>query len=107
MFAKLCVLIVVAGATASGLLAMRQSRIQARSELAAAHLEIARIERKLQDLRAGIASGVTPDRVQELLARSGAAPGDAILEPIIRQGNPLTVRETGPTLATRAVGQSQ
>lgn len=107
MFAKLCVLIVVAGATASGLLAMRQSRIQARSELAAAHLEIARIERKLQTVRADIAARVTPDRVRDLVGRLDAQrrTPEGLLRPIIRDDEILPLRPARPVAVEHDGGE--
>lgn len=67
MFAKVVALIAVAGCTAAGLLALRQSRIQAASELAAARLQIVGLERELQRVRSEIAERTTPAEIAALI----------------------------------------
>lgn len=60
MFAKLVVLILVVGLGGSGLLAMRQSRLQAAHELTAARLRLRAQDEHLQRLRAQIAEKTAP-----------------------------------------------
>jgi len=60
VFAKLVALILVLGLTGSGLLAMRQSRLQAAHELTAARLRLRQHEETLQRVRAMIAERASP-----------------------------------------------
>lgn len=70
MFGKSVLLIVAVGLSGAGLLALRQARIQAASELAAARLQIAGIERELQRVRAQIADRIAPAEVAAMIDRS-------------------------------------
>lgn len=65
MFAKLVVLILVVGLGGSGLLAMRQSRLQAAHELTAARLRLRAQAEQLQRLRAQIAENTAPSVLRE------------------------------------------
>lgn len=67
MFAKLVALILAFGACGGGLLAMRQSRLQAAHELAESRLRVERHELRIRELRAEIAAGITPERVTEAI----------------------------------------
>ncbi|MEZ6243653.1 MAG: hypothetical protein R3B57_11495 [Phycisphaerales bacterium] len=67
MFAKLVALILGFGACGGGLLAMRQSRLQAAHELAEARLRIERHEMRISELRAQIAERITPEQVRVML----------------------------------------
>ncbi len=71
MFAKLVALILAFGACGGGLLAMRQSRLQAAHELAEARLRIERHDLRVRELRAQIAERITPERVLEALGEQG------------------------------------
>ncbi len=73
MFAKLVALILGFGACGGGLLAMRQSRLQAAHELAEARLRVERHELRVRELRAQIAERITPERVLEILGADNAA----------------------------------
>ena len=75
MFAKLMALIVVLGLAGSGLLAMRQSRLQAAHELTAARLRLRQHEEHLQRVRAMIAERSSPAAAGS--ARRSAAAGQA------------------------------
>lgn len=63
MFAKLVALILAFGACGGGLLAMRQSRLQAAHELAESRLRVERHELRVRELRAQIAARITPEKV--------------------------------------------
>jgi hypothetical protein len=65
VFAKLVVLILVVGLGGSGLLAMRQSRLQAAHELTAARLRLRTQAELLQRLRARIAQSTAPSVLRE------------------------------------------
>jgi len=65
VFAKLVVLILVVGLGGSGLLAMRQSRLQAAHELTAARLRLRAQAEQLQRLRAQIAESTAPSVLRE------------------------------------------
>lgn len=66
MFAKLVVVVIALGACACGLLAMRQSRLQAASELAQVQLRISKLDQELWDLRSEIAGRVTPQHIERM-----------------------------------------
>lgn len=68
MFAKLVALILALGACGGGLLAMRQSRLQAAHELAAARLRLREHDERLLRLKAEIAGRTTPPAIGEKLA---------------------------------------
>lgn len=89
MFAKLAVLIVALGACACTLLALRQSRLQAASEITQAQIRINGLDDRLYTLRAEIATRLAPHELERLT--QGIGP----LKPII-PGEPLPiVREEG------------
>lgn len=69
MFAKLVALILALGACGGGLLAMRQSRLQAAHELAAARLRLREHDERLLRLKAAIAARTTPPEIGQKLAR--------------------------------------
>lgn len=71
MFAKLVAVIFSIGICACALLAMRQSRLQAASEVAQAQLRISELDERLWMLRARIAEGVTPVQVERMAAGLG------------------------------------
>lgn len=77
MFAKLCVLILVFGSCSGGVLAMRQSRLQAAHELAESRLRVREHEQRLRELRAQIAALSNPETVRAMTERSI----DALLRP--------------------------
>jgi len=99
VFAKLVALILGFGACGGGLLAMRQSRLQAAHELAEARLRIERHEMRVRELRAQIAAGITPERVLERLGADEVArmaPGWTARAPLIV---PELIGETHEALA--------
>lgn len=69
MHLKTCFLILALGATACGLLVVRQQRIQTVHELASVSRRIDDLERTRWDLRIAIARATTPQRVETLAAR--------------------------------------
>lgn len=71
MFAKVCCIIVAVGAFGCALLAMRQGRLQAASELTQTQLRISKLDHHLLSLRASIAAGTTPTQVERLAADLG------------------------------------
>jgi hypothetical protein len=70
MTAKLAVVILAFGLMAAGLLSTRQSRLQAGHEVAAARLRIREHDERLLELRARIASRVSPGEVRRLIRES-------------------------------------
>lgn len=71
MFAKLCAVVISIGVVGCTLLALRQSRLQAASELTQAQLRIADHDRRLWQLRADIAERTTPRQIEEMAAALG------------------------------------
>lgn len=71
MFAKICCVIVTVGAFGCALLAMRQGRLQAASELTQTQLRISKLDHRLWALRAEIAAGTTPTAVERMAAGMG------------------------------------
>jgi hypothetical protein len=86
VFAKTCCVIVAVGAFGCALLAMRQARLQAASELTQTQLRISKLDHRLCDLRARIAAGTTPTQVEKLAAGLGEfrpmVPDDGSAEPV-------------------------
>lgn len=77
MFAKLALVILAGCATASGLLALRQSRLVVAHELASIQLRVRDMDERLLAVRADIGRLVTPERVGTMVA------GKAELKPLI------------------------
>ena len=71
MLVKCGMVVLAIGATACGLLTIRQSRLQAASELAQAQLRISTSDEKLWALRSQIAERVTPGNVERMAASVG------------------------------------
>jgi hypothetical protein len=67
MFAKLLVMVLVTGATAAGLLVLRQQRIETAHELAAVHARLLEDERLLWKLQSDIAATCRTDTVRHML----------------------------------------
>lgn len=103
MFAKLVLVIVVAGAAACGLLAMRQARLQAAHELAQVQFRVARHDEALWAARSRIAAMVTPTRVQEIA--SGLGPMRPLLSEPTLTPEPDAVASS-PTDADGVVGRA-
>lgn len=72
MFAKLCAVILALGVVACSLLALRQSRLQAASELTQSQLRIQRLDERLWALRSEIASRVAPEALREFVGERSA-----------------------------------
>ncbi|MEM1329507.1 MAG: hypothetical protein AAGG07_02980 [Planctomycetota bacterium] len=85
MLAKLCVVIIASGCCASGLLTIRQSRIQAAHELTRSRLRILEHERQLQDVRARVAELTRPDALAESLQDPGR------MHPVLEDDCPPTL----------------
>ena len=79
MQAKVAVVIVSIGASACGLLALRQSRLQAAHELTRSQFRIRAADERLWMLRAEIAKRVAPPEVEAMAA------GVDDLKPIVAQ----------------------
>lgn len=111
MFAKLVVLILSLGAIACGLLALRQSRLQAASETAQVQLRISKHDEKLWALRSEIASKVAPQQIERMALDVGPLrpmiPGiPGTFGPLhiaskIDNTSPLDSRQTLPDPGTR------
>lgn len=71
MVAKLSFLIISMGAVACVLLALRQQRIEAVSEMARVHLRIMESDRGVAQLRTEIASHIEPKRIESLALAMG------------------------------------
>ncbi len=71
MFVKVAVVVLSLGAFAAGLLSLRQSRLQVASEVTQSQLRIEQADRRLWQLRAAIASRVTPQAVEDLAKQAG------------------------------------
>lgn len=94
MLVKCGMVVLAIGATACGLLTLRQSRLQAASELAQAQLRIGTSDEKLWALRSQIAERVTPGNVERMAASVG--PLKPISAPPMRRPSP---GDAMPTLA--------
>lgn len=79
---KLIALVLIAAATAAGLLAVRQRRVDAAHDLARVQAAIAEHDQALWRLRLDIAARVRPEDVRELASRLGG------LTPILKQNCP-------------------
>jgi septal ring factor EnvC (AmiA/AmiB activator) len=99
VFAKLCLLILVFGSCSGGVLAMRQSRLQAAHELAESRLRVREHEQRLRELRAQIASLSNPERVRELGARAIDASLTPSQDTLIELEPPLIFDETHEAFA--------
>jgi hypothetical protein len=91
MFAKLMLIITVAGATACALLVIRQQRIDTFHEISLAHQRLLVHERTLWQLRAEIAQRCRPSQVRLVMNRLGgewvpipAAPAPPVHQPPIQ-----------------------
>lgn len=67
MFVKLIILILALGSTGVTVLSVRQSRLVASNEMTQSRMRIRALERKTMDLRAQIASKITPSHIQTML----------------------------------------
>ncbi|MFK7759309.1 MAG: hypothetical protein AB8C13_05115 [Phycisphaerales bacterium] len=67
MFVKLIILILALGSTGVTVLSVRQSRLVASNEMTQSRMRIRALERTTMDLRAQIASKITPSQIQSLL----------------------------------------
>lgn len=83
MFAKLVALILALGACGGGLLAMRQSRLQAAHELTAARLRLREHDERLLRLKAEIAERTTPPSVGWMLEEARLSNAVGPLDPVI------------------------
>ncbi|MFI4897526.1 MAG: hypothetical protein ACIARR_06850 [Phycisphaerales bacterium JB059] len=99
MFAKLCLLILVFGSCSGGVLAMRQSRLQAAHELAESRLRVREHEQRLRELRAQIAALSNPERVRELGARAIEAGLTPSQDTLIELEAPVLFDETHEAFA--------
>ncbi len=98
MFAKIVAIIVALGVVGCALLALRQSRLQAASELAQAQLRMQEHDARLWKLRARIAARVSPAEVERLAAALGP------MAPMIAVGPEDGLEESRPIAAGGASG---
>lgn len=100
MFPKLVVVVLALGAMSSALLAFRQSRLQAASDLAQTQLRISAADDRLWMLRAKVAERITPHHVKDMADRLGPmrplAPYDPELVPPAESDAPRTPVVPGP-----------
>lgn len=82
MLPKLVALILIAGATACGLLVIRQHRIDAAHQMSAIHQRLLQHEQRLWKLRVAIHERLRQDQVA-LMAENLAAEQDVALSPIL------------------------
>lgn len=99
MFAKLCVLILVFGSCSGGVLAMRQSRLQAAHELAESRLRVREHEQRLRELRARIAALSNPETVRSMSERAIEAPLRPSQDDVVPLEAPLLYDETHEAFA--------
>lgn len=71
LFAKLVVLVLAVGGTAVGVLALRQSRLQAGHEAAEARLRMRAHAERTMELRSRIASQISPEALAEHAKQPG------------------------------------
>ncbi|MFN6041015.1 MAG: hypothetical protein ACK46V_03825 [Phycisphaerae bacterium] len=71
MFSKLTFLIISLGIVGCSLLALRQQRLQAASEMAQAQLRIRAADERLFELRSMVAARITPQQVEKLAMDAG------------------------------------
>lgn len=98
VFAKLVVLVLCLGGSAVGMLALRQSRLQAAHEAAEARLRMRTHSERTMDLRTEIARRVTPEALAEMAAGVDLVPA---VESLPGAGGEID----GPEPATEAPGQ--
>lgn len=98
VFAKMVVLVLCLGGSAVGMLALRQSRLQAAHEAAEARLRMRAHAERTMDLRAEIARRVTPEALAELAEMTDLVPA---VETLPDAGGLMS----GPEPATEAPGQ--
>lgn len=102
MFAKVATLLLTLGLVGCTLLALRQARLQAASELAQAQLRIQRADERLYELRSQVAARVTPREVEVLAKASGdLRPATNEVPPAIAM-----LQQPTPAAATRAAQQT-
>lgn len=92
MVAKILALILCVGTIACSLLAMRQSRLQAASEMAQAQLRIQRADERLWLMRSQVAAGVSPANVERLARALGP------LKPIVDPAPSAVATGPAPTI---------
>ncbi len=71
MFAKVCVLILCVGVSASALLVLRQQRLVAVHRMAQVQRQIAQADRDLMTLRVRLAQAISVGRVERMAAALG------------------------------------
>lgn len=90
LFAKMVVLVLCLGGSAVGMLALRQSRLQAAHEAAEARLRMRAHAERAMDLRAEIARRVTPEALAVLAETTDLVPA---VETLRDAGAPIEGRE--------------
>lgn len=118
MFGKVVLLVLTLGTCGCALLSLRQSRLQAASELVQIQLRIRQHDEHLWKLRSRIAASVTPDHVREMAAAIGplrplrpALPGvldvpetrQVVEMPPPSRGNPAMPVAAPPPLSTSPI----
>ncbi len=96
MFAKICCVIVAVGAFGCALLALRQGRLQAASELTQTQLRISKLDHRLWTLRAEIAEATTPTAIERMAAGLGQfrpmVPDDGTVDPEVPSADHVPTR---------------
>jgi hypothetical protein len=81
MYAKLLLIIGVLGATACGLVVIRQQRIETAHETAALHQELVEQRQALWQLRCEVAGSCRPQRLELAVSRLGGSWAPVVIEP--------------------------
>jgi hypothetical protein len=115
MFSKLTFLIVALGVVGCALLALRQQRLQAASEMAQAQLRIRAADERLFELRSQVAARITPQQIEKLAVEAGGLrpatndlPGELTsneLTGLDEQGNFAPPEEVDKKKQTKPAGQ--
>jgi len=104
-----CVLVILAvGTIGCALLALRQSRLQAASEMVRIQLDIRNQDEELWLLRTQIAQQITPDQIRQMMADIGPLKplnSSEISSPANAQGEPTTVPASGAAPAPASPAQ--
>lgn len=90
VFAKMVVLVLCLGGSAVGMLALRQSRLQAAHEAAEARLRMRAHAERTMDLRTEIARRVTPEALAVLAEGTDLVPA---VDTVWGAGGPIEGRE--------------
>lgn len=102
MFAKLAVVILGIGATGCSLLALRQQRLEAASELARIQVHVHAQDERLWLLRSEIASRVSPENVRGMATALGPLRPLVPNAPVLATAQPAGDGHAGPEIRDAA-----